>query len=50
MKLLLDTHVLLICQAIEHGLTIATLDRNVRSYPVAVTEITETRRMRREPG
>jgi PIN domain nuclease of toxin-antitoxin system len=41
---------MLICQAIEHGLTIATLDRNVRLYPVAVTQSTETRRRRREPG
>jgi PIN domain nuclease of toxin-antitoxin system len=34
-----DLESYLICQAIEHGLTIATLDRNVRSYPVAVTDV-----------
>lgn len=27
---------LLVCQAIRHGLTLATLDQAVRSYPVAV--------------
>jgi PIN domain nuclease of toxin-antitoxin system len=27
---------LLICQAIQHGLTIATVDRRIRSYPVTV--------------
>jgi PIN domain nuclease of toxin-antitoxin system len=31
---------MLVCQAIQHGLTIATKDAAVRDYPVAVTEET----------
>ena len=39
MKLLLDTHPfdrLLVAQAIQHGLTIVTVDPAVAAYPVAL--------------
>ena len=36
MRLLLDMHIFLICQALEHGLTLVTTAPVVLRYPVPV--------------
>lgn len=41
MKILLDTHVflLLIAQALQHGLQVATVDDAIRAYPVPLLSL-----------